>query len=90
MARSLPSSSGSSSPPSPPASKPTNTLAVTSLPKVFFDPLILNMLRDHFAAFGEINQWVPLQGFGRVIIVYDPHTECVRSLFRAPSVPLCS
>ncbi|CAA7260851.1 unnamed protein product [Cyclocybe aegerita] len=71
MARSLPSSSGSSSPPSPPASKPTNTLAVTSLPKAFFDPLILNMLRDHFAAFGEINQWVPLQGFGRVIIVYE-------------------
>lgn len=29
------------------------------------------MLRDHFAAFGDINQWVPLQGFGRIIIVYE-------------------
>ena len=29
------------------------------------------MLRDHFATFGDINQWVPLQGFGRIIIVYE-------------------
>jgi len=29
------------------------------------------MLRDHFATFGNINQWVPLPGFGRIIIVYD-------------------
>lgn len=61
----------SSPPPSPPASVPTNTLAVTSLPKAFFDPLILSMLREHFASFGDINQWVPLQGFGRIIIVYQ-------------------
>ncbi|KDR81941.1 hypothetical protein GALMADRAFT_240273 [Galerina marginata CBS 339.88] len=60
-----------SSPPSPPVLQPTNTLAVTSLPKSFFDPLILSMLRDHFASFGDINQWVPLQGFGRIIIVYE-------------------
>ncbi|KAF8898211.1 Calcipressin-domain-containing protein [Gymnopilus junonius] len=65
------SPSPSSSPPSPPVLQPTNTLAVTSLPKSFFDPLILDMLRDHFASFGEINQWVPLQGFGRIIIVYE-------------------
>ncbi|KAF9484962.1 Calcipressin [Pholiota conissans] len=61
----------SSPPPSPPASVATNTLAVTSLPKAFFDPLILSMLREHFASFGDINQWVPLQGFGRIIIVYE-------------------
>jgi hypothetical protein len=59
----------SSSPPSP--SEPTNTLAVTSLPRSFFDPVILDMLRDHFASFGEINQWVPLPGFSRIIIVYE-------------------
>jgi hypothetical protein len=29
------------------------------------------MLRDHFATFGDINQWVPLQGFGRIIVVYE-------------------
>ncbi|KAF4614423.1 hypothetical protein D9613_003334 [Agrocybe pediades] len=68
-------SSRSPSPPSspspPPVLEPTNTLAVTSLPKSFFDPLILDMLRDHFSTFGHINQWVPLQGFGRIIIVYE-------------------
>lgn len=61
----------SSPPPSPPLSIATNTLAVTSLPRSFFDPVILDMLRDHFASYGEINQWVPLQGFGRIIIVYE-------------------
>ncbi len=72
MARSLsPVEDESSPPPSPPASVPTNTLAVTSLPKSFFDPVILSMLREHFASFGDINQWVPLQGFGRIIIVYE-------------------
>ncbi|KAF5318075.1 hypothetical protein D9619_012262 [Psilocybe cf. subviscida] len=53
------------------ATEPTNTVAVTSVPKSFFDPLILSMLREHFASYGDINQWVPLQGFGRIIIVYE-------------------
>ncbi|PPQ82377.1 hypothetical protein CVT25_008338 [Psilocybe cyanescens] len=68
-------------PSSPPVLEPTNTLAVTSLPKSFFDPLILAMLRDHFSSFGDINQWVPLPGFGRVIIVYesDHHAELAKS-----------
>ncbi|KAJ7031090.1 Calcipressin [Mycena alexandri] len=48
----------------------TNTLAVTSLPKEFFQPLLLDVLRDHFTTFGHINRWVPLPGFGRIIIVY--------------------
>ncbi|KAF9036837.1 calcineurin-binding protein [Panaeolus papilionaceus] len=52
----------------------TNTIAVTSVPKSFFDPLILDMLRNHFLSFGDINQWVPLQGFARIIIVYE-HDE---------------
>jgi len=63
--------------PSPPRSsteapvEATNTVAVTALPKSFFDPLILDLLRDHFASYGAINQWVPLPGFGRVIVVYE-------------------
>ncbi|KAJ6466030.1 Calcipressin-domain-containing protein [Mycena vitilis] len=48
----------------------TNTLAVTSLPKEFFEPLLLDVLRDHFATYGHINRWVPLPGFSRIIIVY--------------------
>lgn len=73
MARDLYSTSYQpcSPPPSPPTDQATNTLAVTSLPKSFFDPVIMDMLRDHFASYGEINQWVPLPGFGRIIIVYE-------------------
>ncbi|KAJ2913585.1 hypothetical protein MD484_g6831, partial [Candolleomyces efflorescens] len=66
---SLPSSQ--SPPRSPPRSQATNTVNVTALPKSFFDPLILDLLREHFATYGEINQWVPLPGFGRVIVVYE-------------------
>jgi hypothetical protein len=80
MARSLSSRSSSSSPTSQPEFQQTNTLAVTSLPKSFFEPLVLQMLRDHFAAFGDINQWVPLQGFGRIIVVYESahHAELAK------------
>lgn len=60
-----------SPPSSPPRSHPTNTLTVTSLPKSFFDPLILDVLRIHFSSYGPLNQWVPLQGFGRIIVVYE-------------------
>ncbi|KAJ7126626.1 Calcipressin [Mycena crocata] len=48
----------------------TNTLAVTSIPKEFFQPLLLDVLQNHFAFFGHINRWVPLPGFGRIIVVY--------------------
>ncbi|KAJ7144940.1 Calcipressin [Mycena crocata] len=58
------------SPTSPNDIQRTNTLAVTSLPKEFFQPLLLDVLRKHFATFGQINRWVPLPGFGRIIVVY--------------------
>ncbi|KAJ7700856.1 Calcipressin [Mycena rosella] len=58
------------SPPSPKDIQTTNTLAVTSIPKEFFQPLLLDVLRNHFATYGQINRWVPLPGFGRIIIVY--------------------
>ncbi|CAK5276168.1 unnamed protein product [Mycena citricolor] len=48
----------------------TNTLAVTSLPKTFFEPRLLDVLRSHFSTYGEINRWVPLPGFSRILIVY--------------------
>jgi hypothetical protein len=40
------------------------------LPRSFFVPEILNIIRSHFNHYGEINQWVPLPGFGRILIVY--------------------
>jgi hypothetical protein len=71
-----------SSPDSPQVGQATNTVAVTPLPKSFFDPLILDMLRNHFAGFGDINQWVPLQGFGRIIVVYEAeqHAELAKRI----------
>jgi hypothetical protein len=71
----------SSEPPSPPLTELTNTLAVTSLPRSFFEPFIMDMLRDHFASYGEINQWVPLPGFGRIIIVYESE-HCAETVKR--------
>ncbi|EAU81995.1 calcineurin-binding protein [Coprinopsis cinerea okayama7 len=59
------------SPPSTPPSESTNTVAITSLPRSFFDSLILDLLYTHFSHYGEINQWVPLPGFGRIIVVYE-------------------
>lgn len=48
----------------------TNSIAITSVPKSFFNPRTLEVLRNHFAIYGSINQWVPLPGFGRIIVVY--------------------
>lgn len=31
----------------------------------------MGIIQSHFDSFGEINQWVPLPGFGRIIIVYE-------------------
>ncbi|KIK59094.1 hypothetical protein GYMLUDRAFT_170205 [Collybiopsis luxurians FD-317 M1] len=55
---------------SAPPQKPTNSLAITQVPKEFFHPAVLNVLRDHFDLYGEINQWVPLTAFGRILVVY--------------------
>lgn len=65
---SLPASRQSSLPAEYP--QQTNTITVTRVPKDFFHPVLLDVLRDHFAIYGEINRWAPLPGFGRIIIVY--------------------
>ncbi|KAF9234503.1 Calcipressin [Melanogaster broomeanus] len=48
----------------------TNTLIVTQVPRSFFQPVILEALRDYFAVYGEINRWAPLSSFCRIIVVY--------------------
>jgi len=55
----------------------TNTVAVTGMPKSFFQPRVLDVLRSHFSTFGEINRWVVLPGFGRILVVYyrNEHAE---------------
>ncbi|KAJ7712046.1 Calcipressin [Mycena metata] len=54
----------------PPETSRTNTLAVTSLPKEFFEPLLIDVLRNHFTTYGHINRFISLPSFGRIIIVY--------------------
>ncbi|KAJ7243727.1 Calcipressin-domain-containing protein [Mycena rebaudengoi] len=53
-----------------PCSAPTNALAITPLPRDFFQPRILDVLRAHFASFGTLSRWVPMPGFGRILVVY--------------------
>ncbi|KAL0567143.1 hypothetical protein V5O48_014842 [Marasmius crinis-equi] len=60
-----------SSPSAESSSKRTNSLAITPVPKEFFHPLVLSHLHAHFEAYGVINQWVPLPGFGRILVVYE-------------------
>ncbi|KAF8126574.1 Calcipressin [Boletus edulis] len=49
----------------------TNTLLITQVPQDFFQPIILEALRDFFSLYGEINQWAPLSCFSRIIVVYS-------------------
>lgn len=49
----------------------TNTVAVTGIPKAFFQREIQNLLRAHFESYGTVNQWVPLPGFQRILVVYE-------------------
>ncbi|QRV86829.1 calcipressin [Ceratobasidium sp. AG-Ba] len=48
----------------------TNTLIIPSLPASFFDPLVLQALRDLFTSYGQLHTWAPLRGLGRIIVVY--------------------
>jgi hypothetical protein len=49
----------------------TNTLTIAPVPKEFFQEAVLTVLKNHFSNFGEINQWVPLSSFFRIIVVFD-------------------
>ncbi|KAF7323328.1 hypothetical protein HMN09_00113700 [Mycena chlorophos] len=59
----------------PTPGQPTNTLAITSLPKQFFEPDVLSILRRHFATYGEINRWIVLQSFARIMVVYTSNDD---------------
>ncbi|KAF7316983.1 hypothetical protein HMN09_00432700 [Mycena chlorophos] len=59
--------------------EPTNSLAVTGngigIPKSFFRPELLDLMREHFETFGQINNWVPLSTFGRILVVYQQEAD---------------
>ncbi|KAH8114220.1 Calcipressin [Phellopilus nigrolimitatus] len=54
----------------PPVGQRTNSLVVTGLTPAFFHPLVLDVLREHFAAYGEVYAWAPVRAFARVILVF--------------------
>ncbi|KAJ3531299.1 hypothetical protein NM688_g7593 [Phlebia brevispora] len=66
------SSPASSSAPSPTSTTTTrtNTLVIASLPPSFFEHVVLETLRTHFASYGEIHTWAPIKAFARIIVVY--------------------
>ncbi|KAJ7891296.1 Calcipressin [Mycena olivaceomarginata] len=75
------------SPVSPTDLQRTNTLAVT-IPKGFFQPLLLDLLRTHFAIYGHINRWVPLPGFGRIIVVYTREDDAEKAKIHCDPIVL--
>ncbi|KAF7298411.1 hypothetical protein MKEN_01365900 [Mycena kentingensis (nom. inval.)] len=60
----------STSPTTPNGVQATNTLAITSIPKESFEQKVLDVLHSHFASYGEINRWMPLPSFSRVLVTY--------------------
>ena len=52
---------------------------MTQVPSQFFHPLVINVMRHHFATFGEINRWVPLASFGRIMVVYRDEDDAERA-----------
>lgn len=58
-------------PMSPAATQPTNTLIITQVPRNFFEPTILQALREYFSVHGEITHWVPISSFFRILLVYS-------------------
>lgn len=66
-------------PPSPPRDldkprrnlvTPTNSL-ILLLPQNLFSPSFLPLLQAHFASYGPVAAWTPLERLGRVLVVYQ-------------------
>ncbi|BGP29802.1 hypothetical protein JCM10296v2_001548 [Rhodotorula toruloides] len=60
----------------PPA--PTNVLVLV-LPSLLFSLDLLPLFHAHFASYGTLHAWTPLEKFGRVICVYDDEDEARRA-----------
>ncbi|KAI9625948.1 hypothetical protein KEM48_010648 [Puccinia striiformis f. sp. tritici PST-130] len=52
---------------------PSNSIIITSLPKIFFHPSLQLALRSHFDSYGQIIAWNLLPNVARILVVYsDP------------------
>lgn len=61
---------------------PTNSL-VLLLPPSLFSPTLLPMFEAHFATYGSMVLWTPLEKLGRVLVAYeevDGATEARREM----------
>jgi len=60
--------------------QPTNTLIIPNLPQAFFEPAVINALKQHFESYGELYAFIPLKGFKRILVVYkdDDDAEAAR------------
>lgn len=48
----------------------TNSLILV-LPHLLFAPSLLPLFELHFASYGTVASWTPLERLGRVLVVYD-------------------
>ncbi|KAJ7165821.1 calcineurin-binding protein [Mycena filopes] len=55
---------------------------------VHFQPLLFAVLRDHFTHYGYIDRWVPLPGFGRILIVYTREDDAESAKVDSDSIVL--
>lgn len=60
-------------------SVPTNTLILV-LPSNLFSPRLLSLFKAHFStSYGSIVRWTPLEGLGRVFLVYESEHEAAEA-----------
>ncbi|GAA5875348.1 hypothetical protein JCM16303_000591 [Sporobolomyces ruberrimus] len=53
-----------------PTPTPSNSL-ILLLPSLLFSPALLPLFEVHFASYGQVVSWTPIEGLGRVLIVYS-------------------
>lgn len=49
---------------------PSNSLILV-LPSLLFSPSLLPLFELHFASYGNMLSWTPLERLGRVLLIYD-------------------
>lgn len=57
----------------------TNTLIVTRVPPSLLQSSAAPSLRDFFASYGNIEAWIPLTSFERIVVVYTHDSDAERA-----------
>ncbi|OAV94976.1 hypothetical protein PTTG_06954 [Puccinia triticina 1-1 BBBD Race 1] len=56
---------------------PSNSIIITSLPRIFFHPTLQLALRSHFDSYAHILAWTPLPNLARILVVYSDSQPAV-------------